>query len=95
MGENVLTLGLYTLRDFNSTESDLKPNDHLFCITYSYDMQEREVMLIWKRGKRTFTRTLNHGVKLPTDTENLMRLTRLTTAAQRILNGEKFNLLDV
>jgi hypothetical protein len=96
MGEDVWTLGLFTLRDYNHTEPELKACDHLFCITYQQGQEEYPVMLLWKRGKRCFTRTCNApGLKLPKDMQTAMYLSRLSTAAIRILNGEKFNLFDI
>jgi len=96
MGEDVWVLGLFTLRDYNSTEKDLKPKDHLFCITYLQNHEEYQVCLIWRRGKSIFARSCNTpGLKLPKTKETIMQLTRLQSAAHRILNGEKFNLLDI
>ena len=95
MGENVVTLGLYTLRDFNSTDEKLKPCDHLFGITYMKDREEHEIMLLWKRGKKVFTRTLNHGIILPIDTKSVMQFARLTAAAVDILDGKEVNLLEI
>ena len=96
MGEDVITLGLYTLRDFNCTEhGEIKQKDHLFCITYFHDHIEKEILLIWKRGKKLFTRTLHHDFELPKDTASLMYYARLVNAASRILNGEKVNLLEI
>lgn len=96
MGEDVWTLGLFTLRDYNSTEPELKAKDHLFCITYQQESKEYPVYLIWRRGKHSYTRTCNTpGLKLPKDTNTAMQLIRLHTAALRILDGEKFNLFDI
>lgn len=96
MGEDVWTLGLFTLRDYNSTEPELKPKDHLFCITYQQGHDEYPVVLLWKRGKRIFTRTCNApGLKLPQDMKTVQNLARLQCAAVRILEGEKFNLFDI
>lgn len=96
MGEDVITLGLYTLRDFNHTErGDIKQKDHLFCITYLHNQVEKEVLLIWKRGKIIFTRSLHHDFELPKDTTSLMYYARLVNAASRILDGEKVNLLEI
>ena len=96
MGENVWTLGLFTLRDYNFTEPKLKPKDHLFCITYQQGHDEYPVMLIWKRGRSIFTRTCNTpGLNLPKDTQTITYFARLQSAAVRILEGEKFNLFDI
>ena len=96
MGEDVWTLGLFTLRDYNSTELELKAKDHLFCITYLQNHEEYPVMLLWKRGKKIYSRTCNTpGLNIPKDMKNVVYLARLQSAAQRILDGEKFNLFDI
>ena len=96
MGEDVWVLGLFTLRDYNSTDPELKPKDHLFCITYLQNHEEYPVMLLWKRGKKVFTRTCNTpGLDLPKDMKTVQYLARLQSAAIRILEGEKFNLFDI
>ena len=96
MGEDVWTLGLFALRDYNSTEPELKPKDHLFCITYQQGHDEYPVMLIWKRSKKIYSRTCNvPGLSIPKDMKNVIYLARLQSAAQRILDGEKFNLFDI
>jgi len=96
MGEDVWTLGLFTLRDYNSTEPELAAKDHLFCVTYLQDHEEYPVMLLWKRGNRLFTRACNTpGLKLPQDMKTAQNLARLQSAAVRILKGEKFNLFDI
>jgi hypothetical protein len=96
MGEDVWTLGLFTLRDYNSTEPELKAKDHLFCITYFQNHEEYPVILLWKRGKKIYTRTCNTpGLKMPKDSKTVMELARLQIAAVRILEGEKFNLFDI
>jgi len=52
--------------------------------------------LLWRRGKKIYTRTCNTpGLKMPKDNKTVMELARLQTAAVRILNGEKFNLFDI
>ena len=95
MGEDVVVRGLFTLRDFNSTESNLKAKDHLFCITYFDDHSEHEIMLIWRRGKSVFSRTLNHGLSLPKDTKSVVQFHSLIKAAQDILYGKQVNLLEI
>lgn len=96
MGEDVWTLGLFTLRDYNCTEPELKAKDHLFCITYFQNHEEYPVMLLWKRGKKSYTRTFRiPGLKLPQDMKTTTQLTRLQTAALRILSGEEFNLFEI
>lgn len=96
MGEDVATIGLFTLRDYNSHNKDLKPKDHLFCITYMQGGEEYQLELIWKRGKKIFMRTCNPpGLKLPQNLDTVMQWTRLKSAVCDILDGKDVNLLEI
>jgi len=96
MGEDIVVLGLFTLRDFNYTESDLPIADHLFCITYSDGGQEYPILLLWKRGSRLFTRSCHaSNYEIPMTLETAQYLARLQVAAVSLLNGENINLLEI